>query len=56
MQGTGKKKTKDLKVLDAKAAQNLSVILGGALKHMSYNDLRICILRCATSVLTGTLL
>merc|ERR1719187_222317 len=31
-QNTGKKKTKELKVLDAKAAQNLSVVLGGALK------------------------
>ena len=34
--GPSKKKTKELKVLDGKAAQNLSVILGGALKHISY--------------------
>ena len=54
--GTGKKKTKELKVLDAKAAQNLSVILGGALKHISYPDLRKCILRCDTTVLTENLL
>merc|ERR1719153_1325123 len=54
--GAGKKKTKDLKVLDAKAAQNLSVVLGGALKHISYPDLRKCILRCDTSVLTENLL
>merc|ERR1719186_1623067 len=53
---TGKKKTKELKVLDAKAAQNLSVVLGGALKHISYADLRKCILRCDTSVLTENLL
>ena len=53
---SGKKKTKELKVLDAKAAQNLSVILGGALKHISYADLRKCILRCDTSVLTENLL
>jgi len=52
----GKKKTKELKVLDGKAAQNLSVILGGALKHISYADLRKCILRCDTSVLTENLL
>jgi len=53
---TGKKKTKELKVLDAKAAQNLSVVLGGALKHISYAELRKCILRCDTSVLTENLL
>ena len=54
--GPSKKKTKELKVLDAKAAQNLSVVLGGALKHISYADLRKCILRCDTSVLTENLL
>ena len=54
--GPSKKKTKELKVLDGKAAQNLSVILGGALKHISYADLRKCILRCDTSVLTENLL
>ena len=47
--GPAKKKTKELKVLDGKAAQNLSVILGGALKHISYADLRKCILRCDTN-------
>merc|ERR550519_154791 len=52
----GKKKSKELKVLDAKAAQNLSILLGGALKHVSYNDLRKCILRCDTSVLNESLL
>jgi len=53
---SGKKKTKELKVLDPKAAQNLSILLGGALKHISYDDLRKCILRCDTSVLTENLL
>jgi len=53
---TTKKKTKELKVLDAKAAQNLSVVLGGALKHIPYVELRKCILRCDTSVLTENLL
>ena len=47
--GPAKKKTKELKVLDGKAAQNLSVILGGALKHISYADLRKCILRYDTN-------
>jgi len=32
------------------------VVLGGALKHISYSDLRKCILRCDTSVLTENLL
>merc|ERR1719481_2181948 len=54
--GQSKKKAKELKVLDGKAAQNLSVILGGALKHISYKDLRKCIMRCDTSVLTENLL
>merc|ERR1719232_624119 len=53
---SGKKKSKELKVLDAKAAQNLSVVLGGALKHISYKDVRKIILRCDTSVLTENLL
>ncbi|CAB3371123.1 Hypothetical predicted protein [Cloeon dipterum] len=40
------KKIKDLKVLDGKAAQNLSILLGGSLKHLSYEDVKRCILRC----------
>jgi len=50
------KKTRELKVLDSKAAQNLSLVLGGALKYMSYSELRKCILQCDTSVLTESLL
>lgn len=34
----------------------LNFILGGALKHISYEDLRKCIQRCDTSVLTENLL
>lgn len=30
------KKVKALKVLEGKAAQNLSILLGGSLKHLSY--------------------
>lgn len=52
----GKKRTKELKVLDQKAAQNLSILLGGALKHISYDELRKLILRCDTTVLTENLL
>jgi hypothetical protein len=43
-------------VLDPKAAQNLSILLGGALKHITYEELRCCILRCDTNVLTENLL
>lgn len=50
------KKVKDLKVLDSKAAQNLSILLGGSLKHMSYEHIRLCILKCDTAVLTGNVL
>jgi diaphanous 2 len=53
---SGKKKTKELKVLDPKAAQNLSILLGGALKHITYEELRRCILRCDSQVLTENLL
>ena len=49
--GMNKKKTKELKVLDPRAAQNLSILLGGALKHISYEDLRKCILRYSNLIL-----
>jgi len=49
------KRLKQLKVLDAKAAQNLSVILGGVFKHISYADSRKLILQCDTSILTENL-
>ncbi|XP_013143606.1 PREDICTED: protein diaphanous isoform X2 [Papilio polytes] len=50
------KKVKDLKVLDSKAAQNLSILLSGSLKHMSYDHIRACVLRCDTTVLTADVL
>ncbi|KAF0298551.1 Protein diaphanous [Amphibalanus amphitrite] len=49
------KRTKELRVLDGKAAQNLSILLGGPLKHMSYEDVKRAILRCDEEVLTETL-
>ena len=54
--GSGMKKSKALKVLDPKAAQNLSILLAGPVKHISYEELRKCILRCDTSILTEDLL
>jgi diaphanous len=50
------KKNVDLRVLDAKAAQNLSILLGGSLKHMSYEQLKLCLLRCDTSILSQNVL
>jgi len=54
-QGAGRR-CRELRFLDPKAAQNLSLILGGGLKHISYTVFRSCILRCDTSVLTESLL
>ncbi|XP_073989603.1 diaphanous related formin 1 isoform X2 [Rhodnius prolixus] len=50
------KKIKSLRVLDSKAAQNLSILLGGSLKHLSYADVKKCILNCDDSVLTDNIL
>jgi len=50
------KKFKELKVLDAKAAQNLSILLGGSLKYMSYEDIKRSILHCDESVLSDSVL
>ncbi|XP_037070758.1 protein diaphanous-like [Pollicipes pollicipes] len=49
------KKSKELRVLDGKAAQNLSILLGGPLKHMTYEEVKRAVLRCDDSVLTDTL-
>lgn len=50
------KKVKELKVLDGKAAQNISILLGGSLKHMTYLKVKSCLLSCDDSVLTGNVL
>jgi len=50
------KKVKNLKVLDGKTAQNISILLGGSLKHLSYADVRRCILQCDNSVITYNVL
>lgn len=46
------KKVKELKVLDGKVAQNISILLNGSLKHMDYDDIRKALLRCDENVLT----
>nr|XP_046478785.1 protein diaphanous isoform X3 [Neodiprion pinetum]XP_046478786.1 protein diaphanous isoform X3 [Neodiprion pinetum] len=50
------KKVKDLKVLDGKSAQNISILLGGTLKHMSYEEVKVCLLRCEGPVISDNVL
>uniref|UniRef100_A0AAG5DR30 Diaphanous n=1 Tax=Anopheles atroparvus TaxID=41427 RepID=A0AAG5DR30_ANOAO len=50
------KKNIDLRVLDAKAAQNLSILLGGSLKHLTHEQIRTCLLRCDTTILSPSVL
>lgn len=50
------KKVRCLKVLEHKASQNLSILLGGSLKHLSYVDVKRGILRCDDTVLKGNVL
>lgn len=50
------KKNIDLKVLDGKAAQNIAILLGGSLKHLSYEQIKICLLRCDTDILSSNIL
>ncbi|KAG7201503.1 hypothetical protein KM043_004258 [Ampulex compressa] len=53
---TPAKKVKDLKVLDGKAAQNISILLGGSLKHMSYDEVKACLLKCDGPVISDNVL
>lgn len=46
------KKVKELKVLDGKTAQNISILLNGSLKHMKYDDIKKCVLRCDDQILS----
>lgn len=46
------KKVKELKVLDGKSAQNISILLGGSLKHMSYDEIKKALLRCDEQILS----
>lgn len=43
-------------MLDSKSAQNLSILLGGSLKHMSYDDIKLSILHCDETTLTDSVL
>jgi len=50
------KKIKELRVLDAKSAQNLAILLGGSLKHMTFEEVKISILRCDEEVMSANLI
>lgn len=50
------KKNVDLRVLDGKSAQNLLILLGGSLKHLSHEQIRTCLLRCDTTILGPSVL
>ncbi len=43
-------------VLDGKSAQNLSILFGGSLKYLSYDDIKRAILHCDESVLSDSVL
>lgn len=53
---TTKKSVIDLRVLDGKAAQNISILLGGSLKHLSYDQIKVYLLRCDMSMLNESIL
>ncbi|CAO1423226.1 unnamed protein product [Diamesa tonsa] len=53
---TTKKSVVDLRVLDGKAAQNLSILLGGSLKHLSYDQIKLFLLRCDTSNIDSSII
>lgn len=45
-----------MKVLDGKSAQNLLIALGGSLKHLSHEQIKLCLLRCDTDILNANVL
>lgn len=53
---TLKKNIVEYKVLDGKSAQNLSICLGGSLKHLSHEQIKLCIIRCDMDILSSNIL
>ncbi|KAL5279933.1 DIAPH1 family protein [Megaselia abdita] len=53
---TLKKNIVEYKVLDGKSAQNLLICLGGSLKHLSHEQIKLCIIKCDTDILTSNIL
>lgn len=50
------KKVKDLKVLDGKSAQNILILINGTLKHLSYDEVKTCLLKCEGPVINDNVL
>ncbi|CAK9831241.1 Protein diaphanous homolog 3 [Anthophora retusa] len=50
------KKVKDLKVLDGKTAQNILILLNGTLKHVPYEEVKSCLLKCEGPVVSDNIL
>lgn len=53
---SAKKNVIDLRVLDSKAAQNLLILISGSMKHLPYQEIKLYLLRCDTSVLSSNIL
>lgn len=53
---TNTKKNIDLRVIDGKSAQNMLILLGGSLKHLTHEQIKLCILRCDTSILNSNVI
>lgn len=51
-----KSKNVEPRVLDGKAMQNLSILLGGSLKHLSYDQIKMYLLRCDMSTLDASII
>lgn len=46
----------ELRVLDAKSAQNLLILIGGSMKHLPYPAIKSSLLRCDVSTLSSNVL
>lgn len=53
---TTKKNVIALRVLDFKSAQSLSILLGGSMKHLPYQEIKMCLLRCDTTIIGSNIL
>lgn len=51
-----KKSVVDLRVIDGKSAQNILILLGGSLKHLTHEKIKQCILRCDTTILDSNII
>lgn len=43
-------------MLDSKAAQNILILLQGTLKHMTFEEVKTCLLRCEGPVISDNVL